>query len=424
MSDRADDKVSLRFDTMPNVLYRKTVKPTSFDQAFKIAMTLCIPPRTEIVISSKARNRILAADAVARINFPPFPRAMMDGYALRSHNVQGPETQFKVIDQMAAGDNRKLQICDGQAIRIATGAPLPEGADSVARFEWCRETGDGRIRLIHPIKKGESVQPVGDDAKLGQVLLHAGMRVNGARMAVCRGFGISEVTVTMPPTIAIIVTGSELVPNVHRQLEGGQIYASIDSYLTDALERDGITTVSVQYVGDDVKAITEAIAIACDQSDYVLVTGGVSAGDFDYVPFVLRKLGGELALERVLMRPGAPFIATRVNNATVFAMSGNPAACLIQFELFVRPAMNRSLGLDDVQFPASGKLRGALQLKPLKLVRILRAKAIIENGEVWVDTGMAQSPGVLSGFATANCLIRLDENYLTEGKVMPLRWLQ
>ncbi|GMA62143.1 molybdopterin molybdotransferase MoeA [Alicyclobacillus fastidiosus] len=398
-------------------------KPTSFDQAFTIALGLSVQGRLETIPLSEAKNRTLAEEAIAQIDLPPFPRAMMDGFALRAENIKGPNTKLKVIGKTAAGDGHKLRIEDGQAIRITTGAPVPEGADSIARLEWCRESGDREIRVIHPIVAGESVQPVANDGMRGQVLLNSGTKLNGARLTVCKSFGIREVTVAAPPRVAIIVTGNELVADVGIPLKTGQIYASTDVYLEDALERDGCLVESVQVVQDDKTAIATAIVEASVRFDYVLLTGGVSAGDFDFVPGVLRELGGELVLERVLMRPGAPLVGTRLNQSTIFAMSGNPAACLIQFELFVRPTIRKTLGWEVQQFPDTGKLQTAIRLKPMKLVRILRAKAVIRHGEVWVDTGMAQSPGVVSGFAIANCLVRLDENEVEPGTVVPLRWI-
>ncbi|MCL6443969.1 MAG: hypothetical protein K6T83_11020 [Alicyclobacillus sp.] len=196
------------------------------------------------------------------------------------------------------------------------------------------------------------------------------------------------------------------------------------AYLQDALETDGAHVISVQYFGDDKAEIVKTIAAASSRSDYVVITGGVSAGDYDYVPRVLRELGGQLALERILMRPGAPLVGATVNGASVFAMSGNPAACVIQFELFVRSVIRRTLGLENKQFPASGKLKYPIHLKPMTLTRILRGEAVIKNGEVWIDTQMAQSPGVISGFAAANCLIRLDESDAAAGAIVPLHWLR
>lgn len=398
-------------------------KPVSLEQAVHIALGLSQPGLTETVPLHAARDRVLAASVRAQIDVPPFPRAMMDGYAIRADDVRGMEAQLKVIGYVAAGDADAQTLADKEAVRIATGAPLPKGADSVARFEWSREIAGDYVRFVHPITVGESVQQVGEDAQRGQNLLHPGMRLNGARRAICRAFGVHHVEVAVPPRIAIVVTGSELVEDVCRPLDYGQIYANTDTVLTDALERDGCKVVSVDYVGDHRVAIGTAVTQAALRADYLLVTGGVSAGDFDHVPGVLRELGAELALERVLIRPGARLVATRLNDAVVFAMSGNPAACLIQFELFVRPSIRKTLGLEETSFPDSGKLQHSMHLKALPLVRVFRAEAAIRDGEVWVNTALAQSAGVISGFATANCLVRMDTSDCAAETVVPLRWL-
>lgn len=398
-------------------------KPILFDAAFAIASDLGVPQRTETLPLERARHRILAVDAIAQIDMPPFDRAMMDGYAIRAADIVDATSRLTVIGQTAAGDGQAPEVKSGEAVRIATGARLPDGADSVARFEWSRESDDGTIHVIHPMKVGESVQLVGHDGKNGQVLVRAGMRMTGARLMVCKSFGIAETTVTVPPSVAIIMTGKELVTSLNQPLLPGQIYASTDAYLVDALEQDGARVVSVEHVTDDREAIHGAILQAAARADYVLLTGGVSAGDFDFVPGILSELGPKPVIERVLMRPGAPFVATRLKRTTVFAMSGNPAAGLIQFEMFVRPVIRKSLGIFDEPFAASGKLTFGIELKPMKHVRVLRARAYVQSGEVLVDARMAQSPGAVAGFADANCFIRADENAYTAGAIVPLRWL-
>jgi molybdopterin molybdotransferase len=398
-------------------------KPISFDEAAAIVSGLRVPPRAETLPLEQAKHRILAADAIARIDMPPFYRAMMDGYAIRAADIVDATSRLAVIGRTAAGDGMPSAIKPGEAVRIATGARIPEGADSVARFEWSREMEDGTIRVIHPMKVGESVQSTGSDGKAGEALIRAGARLTSARMMVCKSFGIAQVTVTVPTSVAIVMTGKELVPSVNQPLQPGQIYASTDAYLVDAVEQDGARVVSVQQVTDDREAIRQAILQAAASADYVLMTGGVSAGDFDFVPGILKEIGPRPVVERVLMRPGAPFVATRLNRTNVFAMSGNPAAGLIQFEMFVRPVIRKSLGMADQPFTASGKLAFGIELKPMKHVRILRAHAYVQAGEIWVDARMAQAPGVVSGFSDSNCLIRADHDQYAVGAVVPLRWL-
>lgn len=394
-----------------------------FDEAAEICRKHARPLSVEVLPVDQARGRLAAEDIIAKVDVPPFRRAMMDGFAVQWQDAEQVGTVLDVIGTVAAGDGNTLHVARGQAARIMTGAPVPEGADSVVRFEWCEEQGANKVKILRPAKRGESVQPIGEDGRSGVVILDKGTRLGPTEVAVCRTFGVFSVTVTQPPSVTVIVTGSELVASP-LPLKAGQIYGANDAFLTGSLEMDGAKIQAVHYVADHPELIEQTIKEAVNDSDYVILTGGVSAGDFDYVPNVLRKLGGELALQKVLMRPGSPFVLTTIGSTTVFALSGNPAAGFVQFECFVRPTVRASLGYQLPIFPASGKLRHALELKPIKHVRIFRAKATVEDGVIWIDTDMAQSSGVVSSFAYANCLVRLDESSLPAGAVVPLKWFK
>lgn len=395
----------------------------TFDKAIQTALTLSVPSKVETVSLEQTANRILAKDAIAVVNAPPFPRAMMDGFAIRAEDIHSPDSRLKIVGSVAAGNTSDLTLQAGQAIRIMTGARMPHLSDSVARFEWCDVSEDDYVRVLRSVSQGESVQPIGEDASKGQVVLKTGARLNGSGRAMCKSFGIFEVSVTIPPTVAIVVTGTELVSDVTIPLQAGQIYGTNDVFLQHAIKEDGGKVVSVHYVEDDKETIREVITEVSQSVDYVLVTGGMSVGDHDYFPHILQELGAEIAIRKVLIRPGSPFIAARMNYATIFGLSGSPAACFIQFETLVRPVIRRTLGMEDCPFPSSGRLKNAISLKSIKSVRIFRAEASIQNGTVIVDAQTSQSPGIMSSLATSNCLIRLDDDELPEGRIVPLRWL-
>jgi molybdopterin molybdotransferase len=393
----------------------------TYDEAWDRISQLARSVRIETIPVASAHNRVLAVDAVATINNPPFPRSMMDGFAIRAEHAV-PGISMEIVGMIAAGDKAANTLQAGQAVRIMTGARMPEMADSVARYEWCEEA-EGFVTLLRSVTKGESVQQVGDDAAKGEVLVAAGTRLTGTHLAVCKCFGIESVQVKCSPAVSIIVTGSELVEEVTTPLQTGQIYGVNDVFIRHAVERDGYRVIDVQYVGDSKESIRVAILEASYYSDYVLVTGGVSVGDLDYVPQVLRDLGAELAVRKIYIRPGSPFVAASLNDAVIFGLSGNPAACYIQFETLVRPVLLRSLGIDEIPFSSSGRLAHDIELKPIKPERIFRARAWIESGAVQVDARSAQSPGVMSSLSSCNCLIRLDKPDYTQGSVIQLRWL-
>lgn len=396
---------------------------TLFDEAIEIALQHAIISPSVTVPTVQAMGRTLAGDALAAIDVPPFDRAMMDGFAVRSEDVMQAGVRLNIVGLVGAGSSSPTFVASGQAVRIMTGAPLPIGADAVARFEWCDIEG-ASVHILRAVASEESVQLRGQDGQAGAVLMPAGTRITGTEWAVLQAFGVPAVAVVARPRVAILITGSELIPTLDTPLQTGQIYGSNHILLETAVVEDGAEVVSIEFVDDDPKHLHDALQRAIQTADYVLTTGGVSVGDFDYVPHVLHALGARVAVEKVLMRPGSPFLVASAGKATVFAMSGNPAACFAQFTSFVRPAIRKSLGLSTRVFPSSGLLVNDVALKSIKHVRVLRAHADIVDGVVQVNVGLAQSPGVMSSFVHANCLIRLDEDEVPAGTVVPLQWLR
>jgi molybdopterin molybdotransferase len=395
----------------------------TLEEAFERLLCLHRPPRTQTIPVDHARGRVVSEDIVAQVDVPPFPRAMMDGYAVRAEDANERGRRLRRIGTVTAGDAVQPEVGPGEAVRIMTGAPVPPGADCVLRFEWCKERGESEVQVLHPVSAGESVQPRGEDGYAGQCIVRAGTRLTGAHLAACRAFGVHSLPVAVQPVVSIIVTGSELQDDTAQPLRPGQIYSTNATFLSAAIESDGGTIASVEHVPDDPGEIRHAIERGLESADYLLLSGGVSSGDADHVPSVLRNLGALPVLEKVWMRPGSTLFAARLGEAAVFAFSGNPAACFIQFEVLVRPVIRHSLGWMDTPFPSSGRMAHPLTLKPVKHTRVLRASGRIEQGFVWVDTTRAQSPGIISSLADANCLVRIDDPQALEGSVVPLRWL-
>jgi molybdopterin molybdotransferase len=392
-----------------------------FDEARQAAMNRAIMQRTEAVNLSLAYGRYLAKPVIAKLDVPPFNRAMMDGFAIRSDDLSQNSGLLTVVDTVIAGDEPENEVKPGEAIRIMTGAPVPDGADAVVRFEWCEELPDNHVQILKQVRKGESIQPIGEDGKSGQTIIPCGARLTGAELAVCKTFGVHTPSVTIPPRVCILVTGNELVQNPETELRQGQIYGANEMFLQGALKEDGATVTRIRYIKDNLSEISAAISESVSESEYVILTGGVSAGDLDFVPAAIRQLSGELDVEKVLMRPGSPFVVSKIGSTAIFALSGNPAASFIQFESLVRPVIRKTLGMEDKGFPITGELLHGIHLKPIKHTRILRAVARIVAGRFTIDASMAQSPGVMSSFAVANCLVRLDESTYEAGSGLPVR---
>ncbi len=394
-----------------------------FDEAVAVVRGLAKVASVERVPIAACVGRVLAENVQAAVSMPPFDRAMMDGFALRAEDVAS-SARFTVTGSCAAGQVPPLTVRPGEAVRIMTGAAMPKGANAVARFEWCAEPEPGVVEVLRPIPVGESVQYTGDDARAGAVLLRQGTTLGSLEQALLRTFGIAEVSVYRRPTVAIVVTGSELVHDPLVALQPGQIYGCNDLLIQGLVAKCGAEVQSVDHLPDDLEAVCSVVQQRAAEVDCIITTGGVSVGDHDYLPRALARLGAVLHVEKVWLRPGSPFLAATLGNCAVFALSGSPAACLIQFETLVRAWFEASFGRTAPPFPHTGQLIEDLELKPVKHTRVLRAKAVIQNGVVLVDTGLSQSTGVLSSLAKSNCLIRVDDCPVKSGTVVPLRWLR
>ncbi|GMA51988.1 hypothetical protein GCM10025857_33450 [Alicyclobacillus contaminans] len=304
-----------------------------------------------------------------------------------------------------------------------TGAPVPEGADAVVRFEWCDASDGKHVTVRRPVAPGESIQPRGEDCEVGSHLLPAGTLLRHAEVALLCAAGVAEVDVFTTPKVAVVVTGSELVPQPSTPLGKGQIYACNDLLVAAMVESCGAVVAAVEYVADQLESVQAAIRRAAETADCVITTGGASVGDFDCVPQALRQLGATVHMEKVWMRPGTPFVAASLGNTPVFGLSGNPAACSIQAEVLVRAFFDGCCGRAPNPFPWTGILKDDIVLSPVKHTRVLRARALSANGQLLVDASLAQSPGVLRSLVSANCLIRVPGGGAERGSEVPLRWL-
>jgi len=396
---------------------------TLFDDAFTLVQTQLRRWPSERILVRQAMGRILARDADAVIDVPPFARAMMDGYALCAADVQNSAVELTVRSTIAAGSPPTGCVAPGHAIRVMTGAPVPVGTAAVVRQEWCTKTVSG-IRILRHPSLGESVQSVAADGSAAQPLIAHGRELTELDAAVLQTFGVHSVVVVRKPQASIIVTGSELVETTSVPLCPGQIYGTNDLLLHGALQSDGVDVRRVVYVHDDLAALTKLIREAATDSDLVFVTGGVSVGDYDFTPTALTAVAGRLQIRKVWMRPGSPFAFTTHDNVALFGLSGNPAACFVQYATIVRPAIRCALGLTDQPFPARAILSHDIRLKSIKHTIIHRASLHNRDGQLLLNCNIAQSTGVISSFLDTDVYVRFDEDTYQTGDIMPIRWLR
>jgi molybdopterin molybdotransferase len=297
-----------------------------------------LPSADEAVVPELA-GRVLAADVIAAVSLPPFTTSAMDGYAVRAGELGG--APVPIAFRVAAGDPPR-DLDPGTCAGIATGAPVPGGADAVVPIEHAGEQ-DGGLVAERPVV-GANLRPAGGDVSAGQVVAPAGATLGPALLAAVASAGTATVAVSASPRIAIVVTGSELV-SPGRPLAPGQIYESNGTALAAQASRAGAHVVSSVMVEDDRAATERVFAAAIDGADLVVSSGGVSVGPHDHVKPALDSLGVQEVFWRVTHKPGKPlWFGVAPSGTLVFGLPGNPVSSLVCFELFVRQALEQMTG--------------------------------------------------------------------------------
>jgi molybdopterin molybdotransferase len=310
------------------------------DEAIAIVLRRAAPLGDEVVALEHAAGRVLAADAVAAVDLPPFASSAMDGFALGSADTPG---RLPVVARIAAGRPAPQALERGQAMAIATGGVVPEGADAVVPLENTTER-DGAID-VDVVSSGSHVRPRGGDATAGQVVVVSGTRLGAPQVGALAAAGVAEVRCSLRPRVVVLATGTELrAPG--EPLRPGEIYEANGTLLAAAAAAQGAKVERIAAVEDDERAHRGALERALD-ADVVVTSGGVSVGPHDLVRRVAAELGVEEVFWRVAVKPGKP-ISFGVRGPTLlFGLPGNPVSTLVGFELFVRPALRALEGERD-----------------------------------------------------------------------------
>ena len=296
---------------------------------------------------ANALDCFAAQDYFARLSLPAFDNSAMDGYAVVASwcNKGG---RLRVTGEQPAGPDRKLRVGRGEAARIFTGAPLPEGADAIVMQEDVTRD-DTDIILNVDVEAGDFVRRRGCDLAEGQMILARGERIRPATIALLASQGFADVIVGGEATAAIISTGDELV-NPGQELQGGQIYDSNSALLSALLHGIGVSATAVEHCRDDRESLGEAIKRGI-RNNVLIISGGVSVGDHDLVKKVLCELGAKIEIWRVAVKPGKPFLFGNIGACFVFGLPGNPVSAFVTFLQFVRPAILRMMGATNLELP-------------------------------------------------------------------------
>ncbi|MPZ51333.1 MAG: molybdopterin molybdenumtransferase MoeA [Acidimicrobiia bacterium] len=301
------------------------------------------------VALSEARGRILAEDTVAEGPVPPFDNSAMDGYAVRGDDVKAAPTTLQVIGDVRAGHVASSRVGRGEAIRIMTGAPLPEGSDTVVRVEDT-DGGAETVTIMVPVEAGRSVRRSGGDVAEGDVVLRKGTLLGPRHLGVLATIGHARPLVYDRPKVAILSTGDEVRPPETPRLAPGEIRDANRALISGLLGDLGIEPLDLGIVGDDRESLESSIHSGLESADAMITSGGVSVGTHDLLKEVLADLG-EMELWRVAMKPAKPFAFGHIDSTPIFGLPGNPVSVFVAFEQFVRPALLRMQGVTEVLRP-------------------------------------------------------------------------
>ena len=318
---------------------------------------------TEKVAIHESLDRILAEDIVADTDLPPFNRSQMDGYAVRAADTNDAPVRLRIVGESAAGKGWHHQLKDGEAIRIMTGAPVPEGADAVQQVELAHELKDNTVvELLESVAPGKSIVERGSEITRGETILRPGVVINPAMQAVLASFGYATVEVSVRPRVAVMATGSELVAVDHVPGQD-QIRDSNNYSIAAYAQRAGAVVERLPLTGDITADLARAIANAARTCDVLVTSGGVSMGVYDFTKLALKELGAELFFERVALRPGKPTVFARLPNGTlVFGLPGNPVSVSVTFNLFARTSLLAMQGANEPALTAENSVLA----KPVK----------------------------------------------------------
>ena len=395
---------------------RKTNLTVSFEEALRIILDSVSPLNCENISIMEASHRVLYDDIVSDIMIPPVDDSAMDGYAIIADDTQGASknnpAKLKITGEIQAGGSIiDKQVSKGTAIRIMTGAPIPEGADSVIRFEDTEEEA-GYVKIFHEMVKYENYRFAGENIRKGDNVLHKGDRLSCADVGILASLNYNTVQVYKQPTVSIISTGDELA-DIGEEIQIGQI-RNVNAYtLYSEVKKINALPGYLGIAKDTLKDMKE-IFLKALKSDVVISTGGVSTGKYDLVKEIYSDLNIEIQFEWVNVKPGKPCAFGIKDNKLIFGLPGNPVPTLTSFIQFVRPALLRLMGATRVKKPIVNAFLEE-DINSGKVHHLLRGYFTIKNNEFYVSTTGNQKPSVLRSMSDANCLIVIPEN-ITKAK--------
>lgn len=385
------------------------------DEAMSIVLNSAKTLASESAKVIDSIGRILATDVFSEIDLPPFDKSAMDGYA---YNSSDTSEKFKIVETIAAGDIPKIKLKNGECSKIMTGAILPEGADRVIRVEYTTET-DNLVSFLKP-DEFKHICYKAEDVKKGDKILDKGTLIRFQEISSLSTIGLDEVPVYKQPIVGLITTGSELL-KPGQKIEPGKIYDSNCPLIYNKLRSLPVPCIYYGILEDDKKLISEYLSKALSECDVLIFSGGVSMGEFDYIPEVLSQHGIELKFEKVAIKPGKPTVFGVKDNKYLFGLPGNPVSTFTIFEIFVKPLLYKLMGHDYHPPVAKGILSKEIKRKTIDRVEYI---PVSFDGEFIYPIDYHGSGHILS-LNKANSLIKMDQNIskLEKGTQIVVRYI-
>ncbi|GJL97055.1 MAG: molybdopterin molybdenumtransferase MoeA [Hyphobacterium sp.] len=376
----------------------------TLDTALTLIREQIKPVGPETVALESARGRRLASALYARRTQPPFDASAMDGYAIRSADMTGEIVSLALSGESAAGHASAQQVGPGEAFRISTGAPMPDGADQVVIQENCTRK-NGRIETSEPARPGANIRKAGIDFSNGDLLLQQGHRLTATAISLAASAGLAEVVASRKPRIGLLSTGDELV-EIGADTGPDQIINSLAPGLGAQLQEWGGEPQFLGIARDDPADVRRKLS-ASDGLDLLITIGGASVGDHDHLRSVFAEMGGQLVFEKIAIKPGKPTWFGKLKNTYVLGLPGNPVSAMVMAQLCLKPAMDKLLGIEapalflnaplGVDLPANGAREN-----------MIRARSDRQSG--FIAPLSNQDSSALSALAASNALIRRPAN--------------
>ncbi len=376
-----------------------------------VLQNISVKNQSEIIDIFNCSGRVLFNDLQAEFNVPSHDNSAMDGYAILTEDIKSAAgnnpVSLKIIDEIQAGyEFHGDKVQSGTAVRIMTGAPIPAGADSVIPFEETEETGD-IVKIFKKTEKNENIRFAGEDIKDGSIVLIGGTRIDSAEIGLLSSLNKNKISVYKKPKVGIISTGDELAEPGYEH--SGKIINSNAYVLYSEVKKYG----GDPFYGGIVKDTYEDVKnkfLEMMNYDIIISSGGVSMGRYDFIPDVLKEIGIDIKIHKVLMKPGKPIVFGTFEDKVFFGLPGNPVSVMVSFMQFVRPAILKMSGSDKLTKPLLKAITKEDITKKKGRKHFIRGIFNIENGNFSVNTTGPQGSGILTSMSSSNCLIIVPED--------------